>query len=126
MNKVLFVKGYHKIPSKILEYLENGFTVYNAPRPLYGVDVWQDDFRHGVFYAAVLPENHVFDEFGDAAFQHKRNKELDGYECQIVTRKQVMKYGEKLAEKYNVDLDEFDYEDIVVSFIRANSTKNES
>ena len=65
MDKVLFIEGYHEMtrPADI----PADWTFYNAPRPLYGHKRWQGDFRHGIFFAAVMPEGDPTDEFGDAA-----------------------------------------------------------
>lgn len=37
------------------------WTIFNAPRPLNGHITWQDDFRHGIFYAAVNPHGYIAD-----------------------------------------------------------------
>jgi len=115
MDKVLFIEGYHEMtrPADI----PADWTIYNAPRPLYGHKRWQGDFRHGIFFAAVAPGGDPADEFGDAAEYHKRNRELDGHECLWVSKADVMAYGAQKAAEYEVDLDEFDYKDIVSSFV---------
>lgn len=51
--------------------LPNGWLVFNAPRPIYGTWLWEGDFRHGIFYAALDPESN------EAAALIKRNHELD-------------------------------------------------
>jgi len=114
-DKVFYVEGYNTPDPKVTEFIQKGYTVYNAPRPLYGHELWQGDFRHGVFYAAVAPDN--LDEFNDAPTFHQRNQELDGYTCEIITKESVMAYGAKVAEEYNRTLADFDYEDIVRSFV---------
>ena len=116
-NRVLFVEGFNDIPGKIADYLARGWTVYNAPRPILGHDTWQGDFRHGVFYAAVAPEDDPADEFGDTPQFHKRNQDLDGYICQIVTEADVIAYGAMMTEEYGVTLADFSYEDIAKSCI---------
>lgn len=114
-NKVLYIEGFNEIPDEIRDYLERGWTVYNAPRPIMGHKLWQGEFRHGIFYAAVAPDE--LDEFGDAPTFHKHNQENDGHTCEIITEEAVMVYGAKMAEKYNLILAEVDYEDIVQSFL---------
>jgi hypothetical protein len=114
-DKVFYIQGYNTPDDKVFEYLDNGYTVYNAPRPLLGHELWQGDFRHGIFYAAVAPDD--LDEFGDAPTFHKRNRELDGYTCEIITKEAVMAYGVKVAEEYNRNLADFEYDDIVKSFV---------
>ena len=114
-NKVFYIQGYNEHDKKVFEYLEKGWTVYNAPRPLLGHELWQGEFRHGIFYAAVAPDD--LDEFGDAPTFHKRNQENDGHTCEIISKEAVMVYGAKMAEKYNLTLAEVDYDDIVQSFV---------
>ena len=117
-NKVFYIEGHNTPDSKVCDFIERGWTVYNAPRPLLGNEVWQGEFRHGIFYAAVMPagagiEMEAYAEQG----YHKRNQELDGYTCEIITKEAVMAYGAKVAEDYNRNLADFEYDDIVKSFI---------
>ena len=116
MDKVLFIEGYHKTerPADI----PADWTIYNAPRPLFGHVRWQGDFRHGVFFAAVAPEGDPADEFNDAAEFHKRDRQLDGHECLWVSKAEVMAYGAQKAAEYGIDLAEFDYPDLVTSFVQ--------
>lgn len=116
-DKVLYIEGFNEIPDEIRDYLERGWTVYNAPRPIMGHELWQGEFRHGIFYAAVAPDGDLADEFGDALEFHKRNAQDHAFTCQIVTKDTVMAYGELIAKKYKVTLAEFDYEDIVASYL---------
>ena len=116
-NKVLYIEGFNDIPVEIEAFIEHGWIVYNAPRPLLGHECWQGDFRHGVFFAAVAPEGDPADEFGDAPTFHKRNRQNDGYTCEIVSREAVMAYGVMIAEKYNVTLADVSYDDIVNSYL---------
>jgi len=115
-DRVLYIEGFHEIPDKVREYLDKGWTVYNAPRPIYGHEQWQGDFRHGVFFAAVAPTDDPADEFNDAPAFHRRNQELDASECMIVSREQVMAYGEEQAQRHGISLADFSYEDIVESY----------
>ena len=123
VNEVLFIEGYHATerPADIPE----SWVIYNAPRPLLGHAHWQGPFRHGVFYAAVAPEGDSVDEFSDAPLMRERNRELDGHVCVWVSRAQVMEYGRELAEKYGLDLDRFEYEEIVRSFLNAKEREGE-
>lgn len=116
MNKVLFIEGYHETTRP--DDIPADWTIYNAPRPLYGHKRWQGDFRHGVFFAAVAPEGNPADEFNDAAGFHKRNRQLDGHVCMWVPKVDVMAYGAQKAAEYGIDLDEFDYPDLVSSFVQ--------
>lgn len=88
MGVVLFFEGVDSDPFANLSNAE-GWTIYNAPRPLYGHQIWQGEFKHGKFYAAVSPEGDPIDELGDAKEFHRRNVELDGWICKWVTAEQV-------------------------------------
>ena len=114
-DRVLYIEDFHKPDNKVFDLLKQGYTVYNAPRPLLGHEHWQGDFRHGIFYAAVAPDD--LDKYGDAPEFHKRNKENNGHPCEIVTRQTIMEYGTQVAKKYRIDLAEFEYEDIVQSYL---------
>ena len=63
------------------------WTIYNAPRPLYGSICWQGDFCKGVFYAAVDPAD------PDAAWMVRRNEELDADVLHYVTEEQAFQGG---------------------------------
>jgi hypothetical protein len=38
------------------ENLPENAVVFNAPRPIHGLDRWMGEFRHGRYYAALRPE----------------------------------------------------------------------
>ena len=115
MDKVLFIEGYHEMirPADI----PADWTIYNAPRPLFGHAHWRGDFRHGIFFAAVAPEGDPADEFGDAAGFHKRNRELDGHVCVWISKAEVMAFASKLAQMFEISLVEFDWKDFVSWFV---------
>ena len=115
MDKVLFIEGYHEVvrPANI----PADWTIYNASRPISGHKCWTGDFRHGIFFAAVAPAGDPADEFGDSDRMHTRNRELDGHECKWITKAEVMAYGQAKATEYNIDLADFDYKDLVESFV---------
>lgn len=94
-----------------LTRVPEGWTVYNAPRPLYGQVRWQGEFVHGVFYAAVAPEGDPADEFGDSPLFHRRNRELDGWVVRWITRAEVMAYARARYAELGLEheLDERDY-----------------
>jgi len=118
-DEVLFIEGCHEM--KRPDSIPESWTIYNAPRPLLGHERWQAGFRHGIFYAAVTPVGDPADEFNDAPEFHRRNRELDGHVCVWIGKEHVMEYGKALAREYNVDLSEFDYQDIVCSFLDDRS-----
>ena len=116
-KKVLFIEGFNEIPPQVREYLEKGWEVFNAPRPLYGHDEWVGDCRHGVFYAAVAPDGDPADEFGDAPEFRKRNRELEGWPCEIVPKSAIDAYEREMAEEYGADvLATVSRKDLIVSY----------
>ena len=123
-DKVLFIEGYHEIPQKIADHIANGWTVYNASRPLLGHDHWQGDFRHGVFFAAVAPAGSEADEFNDHDLMHERNRQLDGHVCEIVTRAQIEEYGRQVAVEYDMGVASFRYDDIVQSYFNMREQES--
>lgn len=59
-----------------------GWEVYNAPRPLAGHTHWQGEFRHGIFYTAINPEDGRYSEV-----LRQRTADLDGYRVEYITEK---------------------------------------
>jgi len=115
---VRIVEDFHVPPcSELVEYLEKGWIVYNAPRPLAGHATWQGQFRHGIFYAAVAPAGDPVDEFDDHDRYTETNRRLDGWPCVLVSRNEIMDYGARIAKEYDLDVADLDYDDIVVSFL---------
>lgn len=53
-----------------------GWIVFNAPRPLFGTECWQGQFRHGVFYAAINPSDPYAQQW------IRENAYLDGWVCE--------------------------------------------
>lgn len=123
MGVVRYVEGFHQIPTRVRANIERGWTVYNAPRPLLGMETWNGDFRHGVFFAAVAPEGDPADEFGDAPTMHERNQSLDGWPCVIVTREQIREYYDKLAVEFPIVTSAYPwpaaYEKVVASWFNS-------
>ncbi len=74
-----------------------GWTVWNAPRPLYGEIVWHGDFVKGCFYAATNPDAA---EYMDVRGQEIRNRDLDACQIEWVTRD---KAAQMARERYETD-----------------------
>ena len=69
------------------------WAVWNAPRPLYGDECWEGDFRHGIFYAAVRRDDPRFEKLAE------ENWCLHGQPVVVVTDAQIRAAVEaKLAE----------------------------
>jgi len=89
-------------------FVPDGWTIYNAPRPLYGSTLpdgrqeWTGDFLHGIFYVAVDPADPY------AARWVKENEQLHAWIVQYATdteaRVWVMEhYHAQYDAKYGVD-----------------------
>ncbi len=74
-------------------------VLYNAPRPLYGLE-WQGDFIHGIFYSVIEPTDEHFDLF-DA-----RNASLDAYALVHVTREEVWAWAVEHYKAEGLDLND--------------------
>ena len=55
-----------------------GWTIWNAPRPLYGSVEWQGDFLHGIFYVAIAPDEQR------SAWMIAENASLDGWVIEFI------------------------------------------
>jgi len=74
-----------------------GWTIWNAPRPIYGHQEWQGEFVHGIFYVAVDPDGDFADKFIE------RNISLDAWQIEYITEAEAVnrikaKYPEYLNE----------------------------
>ncbi len=94
--------------------IPDGWRVFNAPRPLYGQMDWQGDFLSGIFYVAVDPASEISAGFIE------RNRQLDARELVYISQEEfdarVDAYGQKMANEYGIDLDDFDRKDVIHSY----------
>jgi len=67
---------------------EEGWRVFNAPRPLLGTRTWRGDFIAGLFYAAVAADD------PDRKMCLQANFDLDAIELQIIDERE---YEQRLA-----------------------------
>jgi hypothetical protein len=84
-----------KIVGEWPKNIPNNWTIWNAPRPLYGDTAWQGDFIHGIFYAAIDPDS-IFSESNT-----KDNISLDAWQLEFVTEEYAInKIKAYYVEKY--------------------------
>ena len=92
-----------------------GWQIYNAARPLPGTIVWEGEFHHGIFYAAVDPKDPY------AATWRQGCIDLDGHLVVPISKDEVRDwcraYYKQEYPKVQIDIDEFDYEDLVMSWL---------
>lgn len=89
-----FFEGLHE-PFRP-DYVPDSWLVFNAARPIGASPVygrahkyafWQGNFHHGIYYAAINPE----DGNADGLIQY--NNEMDGYLCIWVTHAEVLAWA---------------------------------
>ncbi len=69
------------------------WLIFNAPRPLLGHKEWQGDFRHGIFYAAIDPNNL------ETKIWIKKNYWLDGWIVKYITKEKAIQKIKKFYYK---------------------------
>ena len=115
METVLIIEDYSRnlgIPAGVEQDARQGkVEVLNAPRPFPAHEIYQGEFLHGVFYGVIRPEADYADEYRQAA------QRLDAHRIEFVSRETVQAYGDAKAIKYGVNPSDWDYEDIVVSYV---------
>lgn len=83
------------------------YIIFNAPRPLWGQITWQGEFGHGIFYAALDPD----DKYTGQGINE--NDSLDGWLCQWVTLADVLAWAKEYYARYdNIDIDRVSMPDI--------------
>lgn len=99
--------------------IPDDWIIFNAPRSLYAsfdnnnypLD-WQGEFIHGIFYAAVSP---------DDIRSIKRNNELDGWALIWHNKEEIYAWlNQYYADYYpgrKINLDEFDQELVYSTFV---------
>jgi hypothetical protein len=50
--EIVYVNKASNLAEGLAKYLQEGFTVVNAPRPISGDKAWEGDYLRGVHYAA--------------------------------------------------------------------------
>lgn len=111
-SKVFIVEGFNKLLD-LPEGVDPSWPVYNAPRPLYGTETWQDDFRHGIFYAAIDPDDL------DAELMLNNTLANVGHLVVHVTDEEVEAYAEKLSDELMIDRKDYDREMFIRSMIHG-------
>ena len=90
------------------------WTIYNAPRPLFGHMNWTGDFITGLFYAAIDPNGPGAEE--DTERNRAFNAVIVNYVTDLEWEQAVTAYGQKMAADYQIDLADFDRADIEASY----------
>ncbi len=78
------------------------WTIYNAPRPIYGHREWQGDFACGIFYAAIDPNGE------GAEWMHSENRLNKACVVKYVSKADVMTWVYAYGEKRGVSRERID------------------
>ncbi len=95
-------------------HIPTGWPIFNAPRPLYEEPTWTGDFIHGIFYAAVDPDDLYGTDF------IKRNADLDAWQLEWVSEEEVIEealtyYRDKFPTIYsNIDATDKDHRGMLI------------
>lgn len=96
-------------------HVPQDWPIHNAPRPLYGQKLWQGDFFHGIFYAAIDPA----DEYSPGFV--KENDRNDAYELVYLAREQAIQQAFEYYQKNfpkivdKIDLDDKDHQRMIIT-----------
>ena len=122
MNVLVF-EGYSRplgIPNGVEQDARDGkIELWNAPRPFPAHETYNGECMHGVFYGAIYPDRDYADEY------RQRAQRLDAHRIEFVSKETVMEYGRKVAEEYNADPSDWDYKDILNSYIGMRRRQDE-
>lgn len=69
------------------------WEIWNAPRPIYGHVQWTGEFRHGVFYAGIDPDEEYADKW------RRENISLDAWKLEYVTKQEALRQIREYYEK---------------------------
>lgn len=108
------------IPAGVEQDARDGrVELWNAARPFPAHETYRGEFIHGVFYGVIYPDRDYADEY------RERAEHLDAHRVEFVAKDTVMEYGNKVAEEYGADPSDWDYKDILTSYIRMRRRQDE-
>uniref|UniRef100_A0A6M3L5N4 Uncharacterized protein n=1 Tax=viral metagenome TaxID=1070528 RepID=A0A6M3L5N4_9ZZZZ len=88
------------------------WPIFNAPRPIYGVETWEGDFHHGRFYAAVDLDDSL------AAMVINENIVNDAWVCEYITKAHAIEWAKEYYSKMSkINLDDFEPQDLVEVYL---------
>jgi len=116
MQTVLVIEDFTRnlgIPQGVEQDARQGkVELWNAPRPFPCHETYHGEFLHGIFYGVINPSADYADEY------RKEAQSLDAHRVEFVSKADVMAYGNAKAEEYGADPGDWDFEDIVMSYVR--------
>jgi len=86
------------------------YLICNAPRPIIGDMLWEGDFIHGRFYAALDPENPEFD------ICVRENTALDAWHLIFWTEAEARDRVKEAYPKYAHKVDSLSFEQLYDTF----------
>jgi len=112
---VLVIENHSRnlgIPQGVEQDARQGkVELWNAPRPFPAHEHYNGEFLHGVFYGVIHPNQKDADNY------RSRAQSLDAHRIEFVSTADILAYGQKVAERYGVDPSEFEYDEIVMSYV---------
>lgn len=94
-----------------------GMIIFNAPRPLYGHNLWLGKCVCGIFYAAVNPGGE------HAEFYICENILLGAYVCKYITFDDMRTWVRQFCADNDYDMSELDDNDIRQSYFSEHDTE---
>ena len=93
------------------------WTIWNAPRPLYGQKNWTGDFISGRFYSATDPS----DPFSEGFERENRRNDavILAYIMPEEWKRQVYEYADELKTKYKKhdwNIEDYEFEELEASY----------
>jgi hypothetical protein len=121
MNKpIIHIEGYMSCPMPsepgvFQGAMEGAFELYNAARPFPAHERYNGEFRHGVFYGVIYPDQEYANEY------RKRAIELDAHKFEFVTREQVLEtmqaYYDEHYSNHGIDVRTHPFKDVAQSYL---------
>jgi len=115
LTRTWWIEGVHGEWPATVGGVETSWRIFNAPRPLPGSVTWDGEFHHGIFYAAIDPEDDYATELEERCIS------LDGHLVIPIEKEEVVEwcraYYAAEYPKDAIDVTEIDYEDLVMSWV---------
>lgn len=115
LTTILVIEDYTrdlKLPAGVEQDAREGkVELWNTARPFPAHEHYQGEFLRGVHYGVIRPDAEYADLMREDA------QRLDAHRVEFVSKATVMAYGQELADEYEMDLAEFDYQDVVMSYV---------
>jgi len=121
LDTILVIEDYTRdlgLPAGVEQDARNGTVeLWNTARPFPAHEHYQGEFLSGVFYGIIRPNGEYADKMREDA------QRLDAHRIEFVSKATVMAYGQEKADEYAIDLGDWDYRDVVMSYVAERERK---